>query len=202
MKVFLKAPSSLSIVRKCRVRYSVKGNIFSFRVSKVDIGSKYFARVFNSYRFCFQAVGNSLISYVKVFLIWISKEFSQLRMRLYNIRSFKYGKVCKGTDLLLISQYSLRICLRLLIGQNQFFSRQWCFREPFWLNIELTSYVLMQESQQSQIFQVSRFCLIQISRNYCRSPSAQISYQCSSLALNSYSLKRSFLANKTVILST
>jgi len=84
------------------VRCSIKGNAFSFGVSKVDIYSKYFARVFNSYRFCSKAIGNSLVCCIEVLLIWISEEFGQLRIRLRNIRFSKYGKVCKGTDLLLI----------------------------------------------------------------------------------------------------
>ena len=83
------------MVRKCCVGCSVKGDVFSFGVSKVDVGSKYFARVFNSCRFCSKTVGNSLVCCVKVLLIWIGKEFGQLRMRLSNIRSSKYGKVCK-----------------------------------------------------------------------------------------------------------
>jgi len=90
------------MVRKRCVECSVKGDVFSLRVSEVDMGSKYFARVFNSCRFCSKAVGNSLISCIEVLLIWIYKEFGQLRMRLSNIRSSKYSEVRKGTDSLLI----------------------------------------------------------------------------------------------------
>jgi len=63
------------MVRKYYVRYSVKGNVFFFRVFKVDVYSKYFARVFNSCRFCSKTISNSLVYCVKVFLIWIGKEF-------------------------------------------------------------------------------------------------------------------------------
>ena len=121
-KISLRAPSSFFIVRKYCVGYSVKGNVFSFRVSKVDMGSKYFARVFNSYRFCSKTVGNSLVCRVKVSLIWISKEFGQLRMRLSNIKSSKYGEVYKRPYSLLVGQSPLRVCL--LVGRNQFFSRK------------------------------------------------------------------------------
>jgi len=90
------------MVRKCCIRCFIKGNIFSFRVSKVDLYFKYFARVFNSYRFCSKAVGNSLVYYIKVLLVWVYKGFGQLKISLSNIKSSKYGEVCKGTDLLLI----------------------------------------------------------------------------------------------------
>ena len=59
-------------------------------------------------------------------------------MRLCNIRSFKYSKVRKRTNLLLIGQCSLRVYL--LVRRNQFI-RQWCFRKPFWFDLKLTGYL-------------------------------------------------------------
>ena len=115
-QISLRASSSFCMVCKYCVRCSVKGDVFSLRVSKVDVCSKYFARVFNSCRFCSKTVSNSLVYCVKVFLIWISKEFGQLRMRFSNIRFSKYGQVCKRTDLLLIGQSSLRVCVTVQCG--------------------------------------------------------------------------------------
>ena len=59
-------------------------------------------------------------------------------MRLRNIRSSKYSKVRKRTNLLLIGQCSLRV--RLLVGRNQFV-RQQCFKEPFQFDLKPTGYL-------------------------------------------------------------
>ena len=59
-------------------------------------------------------------------------------MRFCNIRSFKYGKVCKRTNPLLVGQCSLRVYL--LVRWNQFV-RQQCFREPFQFDLKPTSYL-------------------------------------------------------------
>ena len=60
-------------------------------------------------------------------------------MHLYNIKSSKYSKVYKGANLLLIGQCSLRVYL--LVGRNQFLSRQQYFRKSSQLNIKLISYL-------------------------------------------------------------